>query len=103
MELYVQFNVNKGQRSLCAQLRSGPFVSSGDHQVYGDARGGQTLFCDVGKIENEVHFLFCCPAYDDLREILFTKMLPIYADSFGWMSMKNLSCALGREQYILLY
>lgn len=45
----------------------------------------------------EVYFLFCCPVYDNMRDVLFTKMLI----SFGWMFKKNLSCAAGREP--LLY
>lgn len=44
----------------------------------------------------EVYFLFCCPVYDNMRNVLFTKMLI----SFGWMFKKNLSCAAGREPLV---
>ena len=40
--------------------------------------------CELSEIENEVLFLFCCPVYEDLRDIFFAKMSSIYADFF-WL------------------
>lgn len=28
------------------------------------------LLGELGEIENEVHFLFCCPVYEDVRDVL---------------------------------
>jgi len=39
-----------------------------------------SLFCELGEIEIEVHFLFYCSKYDDIREILVNKMLVICGD-----------------------
>ena len=82
VEPYVEYNLNKRQRSLCAQIRSGTlplaletgrFNATPEEQRY-------CLFCELGEIENEVHFLFYCPKYDDMREILVTKMSSICED-----------------------
>ncbi len=82
----MQFNLNKGRRSLCAHLRLSTQLLALESGWFNDTpeEDRLCLLSDVGEIENEVHFLFCCPVYDDLREILFTKMSSIYADFF-WL------------------
>ncbi len=80
---YVTFDLNKGQRSLCIMVKN-TTVSSGDRQVFNGTpeEDRLCLLCDLGDTENEIHFLFCCPVCDDLRDELFTKMLSIYVDFF---------------------
>lgn len=46
--------------------------------------GITTWLCEQAEIENEVHFLFCCPVYDDVRNKSFLKMSSINAD-FLWL------------------
>ena len=42
------------------------------------------LVCDLEEIENEIHFLFYCPLYDELRHLLFSKMTNI-CGNFFWL------------------
>ena len=42
------------------------------------------MLCELHEIENEVHFLFSCLAYEDLRNVLSHKLTSIYADFF-WL------------------
>ena len=78
----MKYHLNKRQRSLCAQIRSGTlplaletgrFNATPEEERY-------CLFCELDEIENEVHFLFYCSKYDDIREILVNKMLVICGD-----------------------
>ncbi len=38
------------------------------------------LLCDLGEIENEIHFLCHCPIYNGIMSVLFRKMSIIIAD-----------------------
>lgn len=42
------------------------------------------LLCELGKIEIKVHFLFCCPIFVDVRDVLYTKISSTDADLF-WL------------------
>ena len=82
----MKYNLNKGQRSLCAQLRTGTLplaIETGRFNATPEEER-LCLLCELGEIENEVHFLFYCPTYEDLRDVLFTKMSSVYADFF-WL------------------
>ena len=41
--------------------------------------------------------LFCCSIYKDRRDVRLLNRPPLLLTSFGWMMIKNLSCALGGE------
>lgn len=52
-------------------------------------------------------FLFCCPVYDDIKDILFTQMFSI-SDDFFWLGdyeklelQDILFAKLGGEEYIV--
>ena len=73
---YVTMNLSKSQRSLCAQLRAGIlplYIETGRYQAIPEENRICTMCC-LGEVENEAHFLFYCPFYDDLRESLFRKL-----------------------------
>ncbi len=69
------------------QLRSGRLPLALEAGGFNDTAEEDRLclLCDLGEIEDEFHFLFCCPVYDDLREIIFTKMLSVVVD-FSWLA-----------------
>lgn len=58
-----------------------------------------SLLCDRGDIENEVHFLFCCPVYDDWGRYFSLKCHQFMPISFGRMSIKHLSYASGWDPF----
>ena len=69
VENYVSYNLEPIQRSFIAQLRAGIlplFIETGrfyniklEHRI--------CTLCNMNKIENEIHFLFECVLYNDLR------------------------------------
>lgn len=70
IEHYVKYHLDKRQRSVCVQLCSGRFSVTPDED-------GLSWLCEPGATENEVHLLFCCPVYDDVRDVRFIKMYSI--------------------------
>ena len=70
--IYTTAPLTKRQRSLCAQLRSGILPL---HLETGRYRGtkeeDRKCFNCLTEIENEFHFLFYCPLYQELRLKLF--------------------------------
>ena len=86
-ENYVTSNLKRRQRSLCAQLRSGTLPLAVE---VGRFRGTPVeerlcLLCDLGIVEDELHFVFHCPLYGELRNILFEKIQQRNPDLF-WLS-----------------
>ncbi len=64
--------LKSGQRSLCAQLRTGTLAV----QV-GRCSPEEQCFCvfrDLGVVEDEFHFVFLCPLYKNLSSVLFERM-----------------------------
>lgn len=61
----VKHNFSKRQRSLCAQLRSGTLA---------ERPTGLMPEEDGLMNKNDIHFMFCCTAYDDIRDVLFSQM-----------------------------
>ena len=86
-EPYVTHNVSKSQRSFCAQLHSGtlPLALETGRFIGTPEEDRKCLVCDLGDIENEIHFLFYCPLYDELRHFLFCKMTTI-CSNFFWLN-----------------
>lgn len=69
---YVTANIPKPARSLIAQLCSGSLklrLETGRY-IHEDLNDRICLVCDENAVENEKHFLFDCPAYQDLRNNL---------------------------------
>ena len=75
-ESYVTCFLSRSQRSLCAQLRCGILplaIEVGRFTAVAEENRLCSL-CDLQDIENEYHFMFYCPLYDDLRVSLFEAM-----------------------------
>ena len=75
-ENYLKLNLSCSQRSYFAQLRLGILQIGIETGRYRSIPVKERL-CDVCKssnIEDELHFLFKCPKYDDYRATWFTKM-----------------------------
>lgn len=72
-ESYVSFNLKKGQRSLCAQLRAGVLplaVEVGRYNGIPEEEPLCVVLCGLGVVEDEFHFVFHCPLYHGLRNVL---------------------------------
>ena len=75
-ENYLKLNLSCSQRSYFAQLRLGILQIGIETGRYRSIPVNERL-CDVCKssdIEDELHFLFKCPKYDDFRATWFKNM-----------------------------
>lgn len=70
VEHYVKYHLDKRQWSVCVQLRSGRFSVTLEED-------GLSWFREPGATENEVHLLFFCSVYDDVRDVRFIEMSSI--------------------------
>lgn len=75
-EPYVNCNMKRRQRSLCAQLRAGVLPLEVEVGRYKGVPEEDRLcaVCDLSLVEDEFHFMFYCPLYNDLRNVLFEKI-----------------------------
>ena len=75
-ESYVKFCMNRTERSLIAQIRSGTLpinIEVGRFRQI-DIENRLCSFCDLGVIEDEIHFVTICPLYDDCRALMYSKI-----------------------------
>ena len=102
-EPYVKYNLSKRQRSLCAQIRSGTlplaletgrFNATPEEERY-------CMFCELGEIENEVHFLFYCPKYTDIREVFVNKMSSICGDFIELDDYEKIEICFAKGAFIV--
>lgn len=84
VENYVEQNITKTQRSLCAQLHFGTLplpIETG--RFRGEPEEQRlSLLCDLGQIEDEIHFKFHCPLYDEFRCVFFLKISVLNSSFF---------------------
>ena len=81
-ESYVKFCINRLQRSLLAQLRSGTLplnIETGRFRNI-DVENRKCTLCNHNTVENEVHFVCECPVYDDHRSIMYNEILNKHPD-----------------------
>ena len=69
VEEYVTINISRSQRSLLAQLRMGilPLNIETGRYLRKTLNERLCLLCNQNTIEDEFHFLFSCPVYNDER------------------------------------
>lgn len=65
VERYVKQNLTKCQLSLCAQLSSGTSPLTTESGWFKKRK--VCVLCELGEIDNDVHFMFNCCLYDDIR------------------------------------
>ena len=72
-ENYCYINLKRFQRSLLAKFRLGMFPINIELGRYQRIPKEQRLcpLCDLDKVEDELHILFDCPRYCELRKHLF--------------------------------
>ena len=81
-ECYVKFCMNRLQRSLLAQLRSGTLplnIETGRFRNI-DVENRKCTLCNHNEVENEVHFVCECPVYDDHRSVMYNEILNKHSD-----------------------
>ena len=85
-EPYVTKHLSRDQRSLCAQLHSGtlPLAIETGRFIGTPEEDRLCSLCNLMEVESEIHFLFHCSLYDELRGIFFQKMSSICEDFF-WL------------------
>jgi hypothetical protein len=70
VEKYVQYNLTVSERSFTAQLRSGTLPLHVETGRFRNIKLENRIcsLCQLNEIEDEVHFLFKCPLYNEVRE-----------------------------------
>ena len=103
-EAYVNYNLNKRQRSLCAQLRTGTLPLALETGRFSNTpeEGRICLLCKLSEVENEVHFLFYCDLYDDLRVIFMQKILDINPNFFDLQDYEKMKFCFERVIFPLV-
>ena len=59
------------------------------------------VLCDLGVVEDEFHFVFHCPLYNNLRNSLFEKMQDKNPDLFWMSECYMLSWLFNKEVFVL--
>ena len=77
VEKYVFDNINFSLRSCIAQLRFGILPLTVETSRFTGIKRVDRVcpICDTNNVEDELHFLFTCPKFSDLRKIMFSKVL----------------------------
>ncbi len=75
VEKYLNIGLTRRERSLMAQYRLGVLPLRLETGRYKGEKEEERLcvLCNTGQIENEHHFLFYCPLYNNERNVLFKK------------------------------
>ena len=73
VEKYVTFNLTQSQRSLLCQLRIGILPLRVETGRYINLKVDERICeqCDLGTVEDELHFLFHCKLYEEEREYFY--------------------------------
>ena len=91
--------LNRGQRSLLAQFRSGILplkIETGRYQnIPPEFR--LCIMCDRDVIEDESHFMFHCQLYDNIRQKLYGKIEDIYPGFQNCADCEKLKITMNEE------
>ena len=84
-ENYVHLNLDRHQRSILAQLRSGILPLQVELGRYNNIKveDRKCTLCTMDTVEDECHFLFHCTMYNKYREDFFSELpinLPLQND-----------------------
>ncbi len=96
VEPFVKLNISRYERSLLAQLRYGILQIQLETGRYNNEKRGDRLckICDEGRVEDQYHFVFHCPAYDDKRNIFMNLMKTRIPE---WNTMSD------NEKFVILF
>ena len=103
-EHYLQLPLNSRDRRALAQLRCGvaPLqIELGRHRNI-PLEDRICEFCDLNKIEDELHFIIECPLYCDLRSVLFKHACDIVAN-FSTLCPNDQLCILLSHEPLVKY
>ena len=77
VENFVKYNLTPSERSLVSQYRMGILPLAIETGRFQGVKLEERLciFCNSGAVEDEVHFMFDCSLYNDLREEFFNTVI----------------------------
>ncbi len=88
-EHYININLDRSERSLMAQLRTGILPLQVEIGRYKSSDGNKInlkdrvcKLCKSDSVEDEEHFIFCCTAYNDVRNNFLKSIKMKYTDFF---------------------
>jgi hypothetical protein len=84
VEPYLLMNINRFVKCTLTKLRFGISAIAVHSQRYSRSPSANDLMCHLCKsaCEDEVHFVLCCPALEDLRRILIRPKYYQYPSTF---------------------
>ena len=96
IEPFVKLNISRYERSLLAQLRYGILQIQLETGRYNNEARENRLcrICNRGEIEDQFHFVFHCPAYNDRREHFMNLMSDRAPE---WINMSE------TDKFVLLF
>jgi hypothetical protein len=81
-EKYISLNLDREDRSFIAQYRLGILPLRIETGRINNKKVHETIctLCNSNQPENEIHFVFDCPAYNTERQKFFTTIIDDYSD-----------------------
>ena len=78
-EKFVLLNLTRPERSILSQIRCGSLPLKIETGRYQNLPAEERIceLCDLEEVEDEIHFIFRCPLYDEQRKSLMSELTPI--------------------------
>ena len=101
-ENYVSMNLSRSIRSYIAQIRCGVLPLHIETGRYRNLKVEERLckVCDLKTVENELHFVFDCPTYSQLRLVYYNWIIKIYPDFLSLPQTEKLKVMLTDKRVI---
>ena len=101
-ENYVSMNLSRSIRSYIAQIRCGVLPLHIETGRYRNLKVEERLckVCDLKTVENELHFVFDCPTYSQLRLVYYNWIIKIYPDFLSLSQTEKLKVMLTDKRVI---
>ena len=102
-ENYVSMNLSRSIRSYIAQIRCGVLPLHIETGRYRNLKVEERLckVCDLQTVENELHFVFDCPAYSQLRLVYLNWIIKTYPNFLNMGQAERLKFMLTDKRVIL--
>ena len=101
-ENYVSMNLSRSIRSYIAQIRCDVLPLHIETGRYRNLKVEERLckVCDLKTVENELHFVFDCPTYSQLRLVYYNWIIKIYPDFLSLSQTEKLKVMLTEKRVI---
>ena len=92
----IKLNLTKSERSITAQFRSGILPLHVETGRFGNNRKDLSErvcnICNSEQVEDETHFAFICPIYNNFRNDLYHNIQMHNVNFINWTNTEKLKC-----------